>query len=114
MRVGKSHPLLGWLRLDGATYSRTLDHSLRERDWALEINPNHSGHADGFIDWVWTVQLPELCRNSNCERRPPDPLGRSGSYVESALSAASNDQLMKQKALSPVYNQRHQFVSQLI
>ena len=32
MRVARAHPLLGWLRLDGRTYSRTLDQSLRERD----------------------------------------------------------------------------------
>ena len=54
MRVARSHPLLGWLRLDGHTYSRTLDQSLRERDRALELVRNHTGHAEGFIDWVWT------------------------------------------------------------
>ena len=54
MRVARSHPLLGWLRLDGHTYSRTLDLSLRERDRALELDRNHTGHAEGFIDWVWT------------------------------------------------------------
>ena len=25
MRVARANPLLGWLRLDGRTYSRTLD-----------------------------------------------------------------------------------------
>ena len=56
MRVARSHPLLGWLRLDGHTYSRTLDQSLRERDRALDLDRNHSGHAEGFVDWVWTTQ----------------------------------------------------------
>ena len=43
MRVARAHPLLGWLRLDGRTYSRTLDQSLRERDRALELDRNHTG-----------------------------------------------------------------------
>ena len=62
MRVAKSHPLLGWLRLDGHTYSRTLDRSLLERDQVVEVDASHSGHAPGFITWVWAQQLPELCR----------------------------------------------------
>ena len=48
MRVARSHPFLGWLRLDGHTYSRTLDQSLRERDRALELERNHTGHAEGL------------------------------------------------------------------
>ena len=67
MRVARCHPLLGWLRLDGHTYSRTLDQSLRERDRALELDRNHTGHAEGFIDWVWTTQLPELVRKDSCD-----------------------------------------------
>ena len=38
MRVARCHPLLGWLRLDGHTYSRRLDQSLRERDRVLELH----------------------------------------------------------------------------
>ena len=68
MRVARCHPLLGWLRLDGHTYSRTLDQSLRERDRALELDRNHSGHAEGFVDWVWTTQLPELVRKESYDR----------------------------------------------
>ena len=52
MRVARCRPLLGWLRLDGHTYSRTLDQSLRERNRALELDRNHSGHAEGFVDWA--------------------------------------------------------------
>ena len=65
MRVARAHPLLGWLRLDGRTYSRTLDQSLRERDRALELDRNHTGQAEGFVDWVWTTQLPELVRKDS-------------------------------------------------
>ena len=69
MRVARSHPLLGWLRLDGHTYSRTLDQSLRERDRALELDRNHTGHAEGFIDWVWTSQLPDLVRKDSYRQK---------------------------------------------
>ena len=72
MRVARSHPLLGWLRLDGHTYSRTLDQSLRERDRALELDRNHTGHAEGFIDWVWTSQLPDLVRKDSYRQQVED------------------------------------------
>ena len=68
MRVARCHPLLGWLRLDAHTYSRTLDQSLIQRDRALERDRNHSGHAEGFVDWVWTTQLPELVYKDSCDR----------------------------------------------
>lgn len=72
MRIGRSHPLLGWLRLDGDTYDRTLWQSKRDHDLAVEVDRNHSGHAESFVDWVWTVQLPELCRNSNYRKQIED------------------------------------------
>ena len=84
MRVARCHPLLGWLRLDGHTYSRTLDQSLCERDRALEHDRNHSGHAEGFVDWVWTTQLPELVRKGHYVKRPfrhlDDKLTTNGLY----------------------------------
>ena len=72
MRVAKCHPLLGWLRLDGHTYSRTLDRSLIERDLALLIDGSHTGHAAGFIDWVWTTQLSELLRKDSYRQQLED------------------------------------------
>ena len=72
MRVARCHPLLGWLRLDGHTYSRTLDRSLIERDRALLIDGSHTGHAAGFIDWVWGQQLPELCRKDTYRQQVVD------------------------------------------
>ena len=72
MRVAKCHPLLGWLRLDGHTYSRTLDRSLIERDRALLIDGSHTGHAAGFIDWVWGQQLPELLRKDSYRQQLED------------------------------------------
>lgn len=102
MRVSRSHPLLGWLRLDGNTYSRTLDQSLRERDWALESNPTHSGHADGFIDWVWTVQLPELCRNSNYRKQVEarcDELQAKSDRLSREINAMVGSLLSEQSAV---------------
>ena len=72
MRVARCHPLLGWLRLDAQTYSRTLDQSLIQRDRALERDRNHSGHAAGFIDWVWITQLPELLRKDSYRQQLED------------------------------------------
>ena len=43
---------------DVHAYSRTLDQSLR--DCALELDRNHAGHAEGFVDLIWSNQLPEL------------------------------------------------------
>ena len=72
MRVARCHPLLGWLRLDAHTYSRTLAQSLIQRDRALERDRNHSGHAEGFVDWVWTTQLPELVRKDSYRQQVED------------------------------------------
>ena len=72
MRVTRCHPLLGWLRLDAHTYSRTLDQSLIQRDRALELDRNHSGHAEGFVDWVWINLLPELVRKDYYRQQVED------------------------------------------
>ena len=60
MRVAKAHPVAGWLRIEGHTYSRTLDKILAMRDADLETNPNASGLPSGARDWFWTSQLPAL------------------------------------------------------
>lgn len=91
MRVARSHPLLGWLRLDGHTYSRTLDLSLRERDRALELDRNHTGHAEGFIDWVWTSQLPDLVRKDSYRQQVEDrctELQRKSDSIAGEISLA--------------------------
>jgi hypothetical protein len=62
MRVSKSHPQLGWLRLEAADYSRSLDRLLAERD-AL-ADPTHSGPAPGYVDWMWREELPALAANA--------------------------------------------------
>ena len=69
MRIGRSHPLLGWLRLDGDTYDRTPWQSKRVQDLAVEVDRSHSGHAVSFVDWVWTVQLLGVCHNSNYRKQ---------------------------------------------
>ena len=60
MRVAKAHPIAGWLRIEGGTYSRTLDKILAMRDADLETDPNASGLPLGARDWFWGTQLPTL------------------------------------------------------
>lgn len=54
----RSHPLLGWLKLQGRDYQQTLDQLIKFRD--LENNPENSGPAPAFVTWVWQEQLPRL------------------------------------------------------
>lgn len=63
MRVAKAHPIAGWLRIEGHTYSRTLDKILAMRDADLETNPNASGLPSGACDWFWCEQLPSLIQD---------------------------------------------------
>ena len=111
MRVARCHPLLGWLRLDAPTYSKTLDQSLFERDRALEIDRNHTGHAESFIDWVWTTQLPSLVRkdsyrkqiNEHCsdlEHRSELISHEINSKVGSLLQLQSEIDIERQKLLA--------------
>ena len=60
MRVAKAHPLLTWLRLEPRDYSRALDQLLIQRDRYLQIEPDHSGPAPGFVEWVWQNEVPQL------------------------------------------------------
>ncbi|QBE68378.1 hypothetical protein SynWH8101_0788 [Synechococcus sp. WH 8101] len=59
-RLTRSHPLLGWLKLEGRDYQVTLDKLIEERD--REDNPENSGPAPAFIEWVWGQQLPALAK----------------------------------------------------
>ena len=43
-----------------------------QRDRALELDRNHSGHAEGFVDWVWTTQLPEVVRKESYRQQVED------------------------------------------
>ncbi len=60
MRVAKSHPQLGWLKLEGRDYSATMDRLITERD--NDPDQQRAGPAPGFIDWMWREQLPALAR----------------------------------------------------
>ena len=59
--LSRSHPLIGWLKLQGRDYQRTLDKLLECRDRADD--PEHSGPTQEFIDWVWQEQLPRLAND---------------------------------------------------
>ncbi len=61
MRVAKCHPQLGWLRLEARDYSRSLDRLLLERD-RLD-DPNHSGPAQAYLDWMLREELPQLAQH---------------------------------------------------
>lgn len=63
MRVAKRHPQVGWLHLQRADYSRSLDRLLLERD---RLNDPHLvGAAPCYLDWVWAEELPALARQQH-------------------------------------------------
>ena len=102
MRIGRSHRLLGWLRLDGDTYDRTLWQSKRDHDLAVEVDRNHSGHAESFVDWVWTVQFPGLCRNSNYRKQVEarcDELQAKSNRLSGEINAMVGSLLSEQSAV---------------
>ena len=51
MRTAKSHPQLGWLRLQPSDYSRSLDHLLNFRD--RDPDPSRTGPSPDYITWMW-------------------------------------------------------------
>ena len=61
MRVSKGHPVANWLRVDGDTYSHSLDQVLRHRDEQLQSDPQASGLPPASQEWFWLEQLPKLC-----------------------------------------------------
>lgn len=75
----RSHPLVGWLKLQGRDYQRTLDKLIECRD--RDDNPEHSGPAPAFIDWVWTEQLPRLASDPFYRSQINDEIDRKGDRV---------------------------------
>lgn len=75
----RSHPLLGWLKLQGRDYQQTLDQLIKFRD--LEDNPDNSGPAPAFIDWVWQEQLPRLVANPFYRRQVNDEIDAKGETI---------------------------------
>ena len=60
MRTAKHHPQVGWLFLEPRDYSRSMDRLLLERDRLDDIN--HSGPAPGYLEWVWSEELPAMAQ----------------------------------------------------
>ena len=56
--LSRSHPCLGWLYISPTDKRQCLDRLLRDRDAALEVDPNFSGMPQSFIDWTWQTWLP--------------------------------------------------------
>lgn len=75
----RSHPLLGWLKLQGRDYQQTLDQLIKFRD--LEDNPERSGPAPAFIDWVWDEQLPRLATDAFYRRQIADEIDSKGDKI---------------------------------
>ena len=75
----RSHPLLGWLKLQARDYQITLDKLIECRD--KEDNPNNSGPAPAFIDWVWTEQLPRLASDVFYRSQISNEIDRKGDRV---------------------------------
>ena len=69
MRVSKAHPVANWLRVDGDTYSRSLDQVLKHRDEQLLSDPQASGLPPASAQWFWLEQLPRLCGNPEIKRQ---------------------------------------------
>ena len=63
MRTAKCHPVANWLRVDGATYSRSLDRVLADRDQQMLSEPGCSGLPPASRSWFWTEQLATLITN---------------------------------------------------
>lgn len=75
----RSHPLLGWFKLKAHDYRITLDQLLRFRD--LEDNPERSGPAPAFIDWVWDEQLPRLAADPFYRKQINDEIDSKGDKI---------------------------------
>ena len=61
MRVSKSHPVAGWLRVEAHDYSRALDAVLNDRDKQLLSDPSASGLPPASLERFWLEELPRLC-----------------------------------------------------
>ena len=61
MRVSKSHPVAGWLRVEAHDYSRALDAVLNDRDKQLLSDSSASGLPPASIERFWRDELPRLC-----------------------------------------------------
>ena len=55
--LARTHPCLGWLYISPTDTRQCLDRLLRDRDAALEVDPNFSGMPQSFIDWTWQTWL---------------------------------------------------------
>jgi hypothetical protein len=67
------------LKLQGRDYQQTLDQLIKFRD--LEDNPENSGPAQAFIDWVWQQQLPRLIADPFYRKQFSDEIDAKGETI---------------------------------
>ena len=65
--MSRPHPTFGWLYLQPADWRATLERQIEERD-RLD-DPNHSGPAPLFLQWVEEQQLPRLAKHPHYQRQ---------------------------------------------
>jgi len=108
MRVSKAHPVANWLRVDAGTYSKSLDHVLRDRDDQLKSDPQASGLPPASVEWFWQEQLPRLCCKpeilSQVEQRKAELAAKRDALAEKVSRAerevaAERDELESELAL---------------
>ena len=75
----RSHPTLGWLKMEAREWQQTLDQLIKFRD--LEDNPENSGPAQAFIDWVWQQQLPRLIADPFYRKQINDEIDAKGETI---------------------------------
>ena len=75
----RSHPLLGWLKLQARDYQITLDKLIECRD--RDDNPEHSGPAPAFIAWVWQEQLSRLASDPFYQSQINSEIDRKGDRI---------------------------------
>lgn len=56
--LSRPHPALGWLYITPSDTRRVMDRLLRDRDAAVEADPNDTGMPQAFVRWTWETWLP--------------------------------------------------------
>ena len=56
--LSRPHPALGWLYISPADTRRVMNRLLRDRDAAVEADPNDTGMPKAFLRWTWETWLP--------------------------------------------------------
>ena len=75
----RSHPTLGWLKMEAREWQQTLDQLIKFRD--EEDSPQNSGPAPAFVTWVWEKQLPRLIADPFYRKQISDEIDAKGETI---------------------------------